>query len=96
MPSTCSRLLSHDSYRPMSFADPLNTFHEKAALCRAAENTVYFATVNCATEGSGTTSAVVNPDGTVLAWQPYGVEGLLVADVELSLATGLLASRCRS
>jgi predicted amidohydrolase len=85
-----------DSYRPMSFADPLNTFHEKAALCRAAENTVYFATVNCATEGSGTTSAVVNPDGTVLAWQPYGVEGLLVADVELSLATGLLASRCRS
>jgi len=25
------------SYRPTSFADPANTFHEKAALCRAAE-----------------------------------------------------------
>jgi predicted amidohydrolase len=33
-------------YRPVSFADPANSFHEKAALCRAAENTCYFATVN--------------------------------------------------
>lgn len=31
------------SYRPVSFADPANTFHEKAILCRAAENTCYFA-----------------------------------------------------
>lgn len=28
-----------DSYRPRTFADPANSFHEKAALCRAAENT---------------------------------------------------------
>lgn len=27
--------------------------------------------------------------------QPYGQEGLLVADLDLSTATGLLASRCR-
>ena len=26
------------SYRPRTFADPANTFHEKALLCRAAEN----------------------------------------------------------
>src|SRR4029077_13548695 len=26
-------------YRPSSFSDPANSFHEKAALCRAAENT---------------------------------------------------------
>jgi predicted amidohydrolase len=84
------------SHRPTVFGDPANTFHEKAALCRAAENTCYFATVNYASEGSPTTSAVVRPDGTVLAWQPYGVEGLVVADLELSDATGLLASRCRS
>jgi predicted amidohydrolase len=83
------------SYRPVSFADPANTFHEKAALCRAAENTCYFATVNYASPGSPTTSAVANPDGTVLAWQPYGVEGLLVADLDLSKATGVLASRYR-
>ena len=83
------------SYRPRMFADPANSFHEKAMLCRAAENTCYFASVNCASEGSGTTSAVIRPDGTVQCHQPYGVEGLLVADLDLSLATGLLASRCR-
>lgn len=83
------------SYRPTSFADPANTFHEKAALCRAAENTCWFATVNYAVEGSGTTSAVIRPDGTVLTWQPYGVAGLLVADIDLALATGLLAGRCK-
>ncbi len=84
------------SYVPSTFADPANTFHEKAALCRAAENTCYFATVNYASAGSPTTSAVVRPDGTVLNYQPYGKEGLLVADIELSAATGLLAARCKS
>jgi predicted amidohydrolase len=84
------------SYRPTSFADPQNTFHEKAVLCRAAENTCYFATVNCASPGSPTTSAFVRPDGTLLSYQPYGEEGLLIADLDLSTATGLLAARCRS
>jgi predicted amidohydrolase len=83
------------SYRPTVFADPANSFHEKAALCRAAENTCYFATVNYASPGSPTTSAVARPDGTVLVWQPYGKAGLLVADIDLDEATGLLASRCR-
>jgi predicted amidohydrolase len=84
------------SYRPATFADPDNSFHEKALLCRAAENTVYIASVNCASAGSGTTSAVVRPDGTLQAFQPYGTEGLLVADLDLALATGLLASRYRA
>jgi len=84
------------SYRPTVFADPANSFHEKAILCRAAENTVFVAAVNCASAGAPMTSVVVNPDGTVLCWQPYGQEGLLVADLDLTLATGLLAQRCRS
>jgi predicted amidohydrolase len=84
------------SYTPTSFADPANTFHEKAALCRAAENTCYFATVNCASAGSPTTSAVVRPDGTLLSYQPYGREGLLIADIDITAATGLLAARCKS
>jgi predicted amidohydrolase len=83
-------------YRATTFADPLNTFHEKAMLCRAAENCCYFASVNCASDGSPTTSAVIAPDGTVMAWQPYGRPGLLIVDVELDAATGLLASRCRA
>jgi len=84
------------SYRPSTFADPAKSFHEKAMLCRAAENTCYFASVNCASAGSPTTSAVVRPDGTVLSYQPYGKEGLLIADLDLTAATGLLAARCKS
>jgi predicted amidohydrolase len=83
-------------YVPSSFADPMNSFHEKALLCRAAENTCYFASVNCASAGSPTTSAVVRPDGTLLSYQPYGKEGLLVANIDLNAATGLLAARCKS
>jgi predicted amidohydrolase len=78
---------------PRGFADSANSFHEKAALCRAAENTCWFATVNYASADSPTTSAVVRPDGTLLCHQPYGKHGLLVADVDLEAATGLLASR---
>jgi predicted amidohydrolase len=85
-----------EGFKPTTFADPRNTFHEKAMLCRAAENSVYFASVNCASEGSPTTSAVVRPDGTVLAWQPYGAEGLLVAEIDTAAATGSLATRYRS
>jgi predicted amidohydrolase len=84
------------SYHPSSFADPANSFHEKAALCRAAENTCYFATVNCSSAGSSTTSAVVRPDGTLLSYQPYGKEGLLIADIDLAAATGLLAARYKA
>ena len=83
-------------YRPHTFADPANSFHEKAVLCRAAENTCYFASVNYASEGSGTTSAIARPDGTLMCYQPYGQEGLLVADLDLDAASGLLASRCRT
>jgi len=80
-------------YVPSTFADPANTFHEKAVLCRAAENNCYFATVNCASPGSPATSAVARPYGTLLCYQPYGKEGLLVADIDLTAATGLLAAR---
>jgi predicted amidohydrolase len=82
-------------YRPTTFGDPANTFHEKAVLCRAAENTCFVATVNYASDGSPTTSAIARPDGTLLAWQPYGTAGLLIADLDLSEATRLLASRCK-
>ena len=84
------------AYRPVSFADPANSFHEKAALCRAAENTCYFASVNYASAGSPTTSALVRPDGTLDRYQPYGREGLLIGEIDITAATGLLAARCKS
>jgi predicted amidohydrolase len=83
-------------YRPSTFADPANSFHEKTALCRAAENTCFYATVNCASVGSPTTSAVVRPDGTLLTYQPYGQAGLLIADIDLNEATRLLAERYKA
>ena len=82
-------------YVPSTFGDPANSFHEKSMLCRAAENSCYFASVNVASAGSPTTSAIVRPDGTLLCYQPYGVEGLLVADIEPAEDTGLLAGRLK-
>lgn len=82
-------------YVPTTFADPANSFHEKAMLCRAAENTCYFASVNIACPDSPTTSAVIRPDGTLLSYQPYGKEGLLIADIDLLTATRLLANRLK-
>jgi predicted amidohydrolase len=65
-------------------------------LCRAAENTCWFVSVNCASPRSPTTSAVVRPDGTLLSYQPYGKEGLMVADIDPDEATCLMATRCRT
>ena len=62
-------------------------------LCRAAENTCFIASVNCASDGSPTTSAIVRPNGTLLTCQPYGKRGLLIADIDIAEATGLLATR---
>ena len=59
------------------------------------KNTCYFASVNCASDGSPSTSAVVRPDGSLLCYQPYGKEGLLIADIDLDTASGLFASRCK-
>ena len=84
------------AFRPTAFGDPANSFHEKAILCRAAENTCYFASVNYASDGAPTTSAIARPDGSLQCWQPYGVAGLLLADVDLRAASGLLAARCRT
>lgn len=84
------------AFQPAEFADPRNTFHEKAFLCRAAENSVFFAAVNCASHGSPTTSAVVRPDGSLLCHQPYGQAGLLLCDIDVAQATGLLARRLRT
>ncbi|XZE52101.1 carbon-nitrogen hydrolase family protein [Planctomycetaceae bacterium SH139] len=86
-------IIENATYVPKLFADPSNSFHEKAMLCRAAENTCYFASVNCAIKGATTTSAVVDPDGKLLTHQPYGKEGLLYANIQLDRATRFLAKR---
>lgn len=88
-------IVEDTGFQPTSYGDPANTFHEKAALARAAENTCYFATVNCALDGATTTSAIIAPDGQLICYQPYGQDGILFADIDLSLATGCFAKRLR-
>lgn len=84
-----------DGFQPGGYAEAGNSFHEAAVLCRAAENSCWFATINCAAAGAPTTSAVARPDGVLHAFQPHGSEGLLVADLDLALATRELALRLR-
>ena len=83
------------AFRPTEYGDSRGSFHEKAVLCRAAENGCWVATINCAIDGAPSTSAIARPDGTLHAWKRYGEEGLLVSDLDLDLATGLLARRYR-
>jgi Predicted amidohydrolase len=82
-------------WHPGGYAESGNSFHEAAARCRAAENGLWYATVNCAGEDSPTTSAVIDPDGEVLAWQPHGQAGLLIAEIDPGQASPLLGARLR-
>ncbi|MCE1174693.1 MAG: carbon-nitrogen hydrolase family protein [Propionibacteriales bacterium] len=82
-------------WEPGGYAEAGNSFHEGATRSRAAENTCWFAPVNHASAHSPTTSALIDPDGDVVAWQPHGQEGLLVVPLDPRRATGQLAMRRR-
>lgn len=88
-----AHIVFHPHYHPAEPGGPATSFHQSAVLCRAAENTCYVASVNNACPGSLVTSTVARPDGTLLCSQPNGQEGLLVADIDIDAATGLLAAR---
>ncbi|HEU0014622.1 MAG TPA: carbon-nitrogen hydrolase family protein [Longimicrobium sp.] len=72
---------------------PSSPYYEKAMMCRALENTIYFASVGCATRYQEAATSLIGPSGACLAHLPYGQEGVLVHDVDLDAATGLLAGR---
>lgn len=70
-----------------------NPYYEKAMMMRAMENTIYFASVNYAMRFQESATSLIAPDGKCLAHQAYGKEGVIVADIDPALATGLLAKR---
>ncbi len=72
---------------------PASPYYEKAMMCRALENTVYFASVGCATRYQEAATSLIGPSGQCLAYLPYGEEGVLVHDIDPEAATGLLAAR---
>jgi predicted amidohydrolase len=68
-------------------------YYEKAMMCRSLENTIYFASVNYALRFQESATSLIAPSGECQAYLPYGQEGLLVQEIEVERATGLLASR---
>jgi predicted amidohydrolase len=75
------------------WGDPQAPYYEKAMLARAAENEIYFASVNCAMRFQESATSLIAPEARCEAFQPYGREGLLVSDLDLDRATGLYAQR---
>ena len=70
-----------------------NPYYEKAMMMRAMENTIYFASANYATKFQESASSIIAPDGACIAHQQYGEPGVIVADIDVTLATGKLAKR---
>jgi predicted amidohydrolase len=75
------------------WGDPSAPYYEKAMVARSVENTIYFASVNCAMQYQDSATSLIGPDGECVAYVPYGKEQLLVHDVDLSRATGFCARR---
>ncbi len=73
-----------------------NPYYERAMMMRALENTIYFASSNCATMYPESASSLIAPDGKCIAHQPYGEAGVLVVDIDVAAATGLLAKRFKA
>lgn len=79
--------------QPSEWGSPDSPYYEKAIMCRGLENTIYFASVNYAFRYQQSATSLISPTGECLAHLPYGQEGVLVYDIDLDAATGLLASR---
>ena len=73
-----------------------NPYYEKAMMMRAIENTIYFASVNYAMRFQESATSLIGPNGDCVAFQPYGRQGVLVAEIDTALATGLLAKRFKA
>jgi predicted amidohydrolase len=68
-------------------------YYEKAMMMRSRENTIYFASVNYALRFQESATSLIAPSGECQAFLPYGQEGVLVQEIDVEVATGLLAQR---
>jgi len=83
----------HMGASPTRWGDPASPYYEKAMMCRALENGIFFAGVNYAFRYPESATSVIGPSGACEAHLPYGHEGVLVHEIDVERATGLLASR---
>jgi predicted amidohydrolase len=70
-----------------------NPYYEKAMMMRSRENTIYFASVNYGVRFQEAATTLIAPSGECQAHLPYGHAGVLVQELDLDSATGLLAER---
>jgi predicted amidohydrolase len=68
-------------------------YYEKAMMMRSRENTIWFASVNYALRHQEAATSLIDPSGECRAHLPYGEEGVLVQEIDVEAATGLLAMR---
>jgi predicted amidohydrolase len=78
---------------PRFWGDPEGQYYEKTMIARAAENVIYYASANFALPDQETATSLIGPDGRLVAHVPYGEEALLVADLDLTAASGWGAKR---
>jgi predicted amidohydrolase len=72
---------------------PSSPYYEKAMIARSVENSIYFASVNCAFKYPHAATSIISPWGELVAHAPYGEEHLLIEELDLSEATGYFAKR---
>jgi predicted amidohydrolase len=75
------------------WGEPGAPYYEKAMAMRSIENGIYFASVNYALPFPDSATSLIGPDGECRAHLPYGEEGILVEEIDLAEATGVLAAR---
>ena len=75
----------NNTTRPALWKEPI---HRAMIVTRAAENTVYFASTNaCLPPHQDSASMVVAPDGRIVAQTELCQETVLIADIDIALAT---------
>jgi predicted amidohydrolase len=82
-----------EGVRLEKWGDARAPYYEKAMMCRSIENTIYFASVNYALRYQESATSLIAPTGRCQAYLPYGQEGVLVQEIDVSEATGQLAAR---
>ncbi len=83
----------HVGVRLTHWGEASAPYYEKAMMLRSRENTIYFASVNYALRFQESATSLIAPSGECQAYLPYGEEGLLVQEINVEEATGLLAAR---
>jgi len=85
-----------DGVRLTEWGNKHNPYYEKAMMMRALENTIYFASVNYASQFSESASAIIDPAGECIVHEVYGRSGIIIGEIDPDKATGILAKRFKN